>query len=83
MQSQNTMPTLVSFVPLITMSILMAVCSFLLAKEKGRNVLAWTILGAIPFINFACIPFFIGSTNFRLECKLDKILEALNDKKHT
>jgi len=74
-QPQNEPSILVSFLPLILMSLFIAIGSFLLAKEKGRNVLKWTILGAIPLVNFACVWFFVGATNLRLERKLDQILE--------
>ena len=75
MQQQSEPSILVSMLPLMFMSILIAIGSFLLAKEKERNVLKWTILGAIPVVNFVCIWFFVGATNLRLERKLDQILE--------
>lgn len=59
------------------MSLFVSVGSFFLAKEKGRNVLKWTILGAIPFVNIACIWFFVGAANLHTERKLDKILAEL------
>lgn len=63
--------------PLILMSLVMGVSSFLLAKDKGRNALKWTILGSIPIVNFACIWYFIGATNLRLERKIDDLLSSV------
>ncbi len=54
-----------------------SVLSHFLAKEKGRNVALWTVLGAIPFVNFIAIWYFVGAANFRLERKVDQILETL------
>jgi hypothetical protein len=64
------------------MSLFTAIGSYLLAKDKGRNKLKWTILGAIPLINFACIWFFVGATNLRVERKIDQILIELNELKN-
>jgi hypothetical protein len=61
----------------MVLSIIVAINAFLLAKEKGQNVMKWTILGAIPLVNFACMWFFIGATNLRTEKKLDDILAEL------
>lgn len=69
---------LISFFPLILMSLLMAIAANLLAREKGRNVTKWTILALIPIVNFACIWFFIGATNLNTERKLDEILKRLD-----
>lgn len=75
--------TFVSFFPLILMSLLMAIAAHLLAKEKGRNVTKWTILALIPIVNFACIWFFIGASNLKLERKIDDLalrLQSRSDK---
>jgi len=52
----------------------------LLAKEKGRNVLKWTIIGFIPFINFGAMWFFVGASNLKLERKMDTIIDELKNK---
>jgi len=69
---------LMSFLPLLLMSLLMAIAANLLAREKGRNITKWTILALIPVVNFACIWFFIGAANLHTERKLDKILKRLD-----
>lgn len=69
---------LISFLPLILMSLLMAIAANVLAREKGRNITKWTILALIPVINFACIWFFIGAANLHTERKLDEILKRLD-----
>jgi len=73
----NSVPIdpLISFLPLIIMTLPMGVIAHLLAKEKGRNVTLWTILGIIPMINFFTIWFFIGAANLKIERKLDELLE--------
>jgi hypothetical protein len=77
---ENNAPSmLVTFLPLIFMSLLMAIPAHLLAKEKGRNVALWTILALVPIINFACIWFFIGATNLKLERKLDALMTQLSE----
>jgi len=48
----------------------------MLAKEKGRNVLLWTILGFIPVVNIFCMWFFVGAANLRLEEKIDRLLKS-------
>jgi uncharacterized membrane protein YciS (DUF1049 family) len=60
------------------MSLLIAVSAHLLAKDKGRNVALWTLLALIPIVNFACIWYFIGASNLRLERKLDALMNQLN-----
>jgi O-antigen/teichoic acid export membrane protein len=81
---ENSGPSIfVSFLPLIFMSLLMAVSAHFLAKEKGRNVTKWTILALIPVVNFACIWFFIGASNLKLERKIDDLtllLQSQSDK---
>ena len=69
---------LISFLPLILMSLLMAIAANVLAREKGRNITKWTILALIPIVNFACIWFFIGAANLHTERKLDEILKRLD-----
>lgn len=67
----------ISFLPLIFLSVLIAISANLLAKDKGRNVMAWTVLGAIPVLNWAFIWYFIGATNLRLERKIDEVIARL------
>jgi hypothetical protein len=55
-------------------SIALAINSYLLAKDKGRNVVLWTILGFVPFINACVIWYFVGAANLKLEKKLDALL---------
>lgn len=60
---------------MIIMSIPMGVIAHLLAKEKGRNITLWTILGIIPLVNFFIMWFFVGAANLKMERKLDALLE--------
>ena len=77
MQPQNDPSPLLSLLPLLLMTVCIAIAAHFLAKDKGRNVLKWTVLGAIPIVNLACIWFFVGAANLRLERKVDALLASL------
>lgn len=68
---------LVQFVPLLFLSAWIGVLAYYLARDKGRNITKWTILGFIPMVNFLCIWYFVGSANLRLERKVDEVLEVM------
>jgi hypothetical protein len=61
----------------LLISILFAVVAHFLAKDKGRNVALWTVLGMIPIVNFLCVWYFVGASNLRVEKKIDSLIEAL------
>lgn len=63
-----------SFVPLLTLGALMAIPAGLLARDKGRNVGLWVVLALIPIVNFACLWYFVGTPDKRVERKLDQLL---------
>lgn len=60
--------------PLIAM-LIFGIVAHMLAKEKGRNVTLWTVLGFIPVVNIFCMWFFVGAANLRLENKIDQLLK--------
>jgi hypothetical protein len=68
---------LLMFVPLLVASMVIATVANILARQKGRSVVAWTALGAIPFVNFLLAWYFAGAVNLRLEEKLDRIIASL------
>ncbi|TLX74142.1 hypothetical protein E9993_13670 [Labilibacter sediminis] len=70
---------MVHFLPLIIMIIPSAIIVNRLAKEKVKKVVLWTILACIPFVNFFCVFYIVGTANNKQNEKLDKILEALNN----
>jgi hypothetical protein len=75
---QETIPNiLLQFVPLLIFSSMGGFVAHALAKDKGRDVILWTVLGFIPIVNMFCLPFFIGAANLKLEKKIDAILEAM------
>jgi len=51
--------TLISFIPLLLMSIIFGLSGHYLAKDKGRPVLRWTILSIIPIVNFPCLYYLV------------------------
>lgn len=65
---------ILSFIPLVLMSLLAAGGGYALAKNKGRPPVAWALLCLMPFINLTFLMFLIGSTSPRLEKKLDALL---------
>jgi hypothetical protein len=71
---------LVQLIPMLVMSLGIPLVAYKLAREKGRNVALWTVLGAIPILNFICMWFFIGAANHRLEQKLDELNKRLSRK---
>lgn len=73
-------PMFIQFVPLLLLSVLVGVLAYLLAKEKGRNIPLWTIIGLIPFINFIAVSFFIGAANLKQERMLEEILQRMPPK---
>ena len=78
---QETQSNLMSLLPLLIMTLPLGIAARMLAKEKGRNVTRWTVLGFIPIVNYFCLFFFIGAANLRLEKKIDQLLERLNSGK--
>lgn len=67
---------IVSIVVPIIMMLIFSLIAHMLAKEKGRNVVLWTILGFVPVVNIFCMWFFVGAANLRLEEKIDRLLQA-------
>jgi len=65
------------FLPLIIISILIMFICRSLAKEKGKNVTLWTILGLIPGINVYSLLYLVGASSTILEGKIDKILAQM------
>lgn len=67
---------ILQFIPLMVISLVLGFVAHKLAKDKGRNVLTWTVLGFLPIVNFMCAWYFVGASNLRLERKLDALLAA-------
>lgn len=78
---QGNESTLLSLLPLVILTIPLGFIARMLAKEKGRNIPLWTVLGFIPFVNYFCFVFFIGAANLRLEKKIDQLLEKHRESK--
>ena len=76
MGSSNASSVLVQLFPFFLFCAWFGLMGFLLARDKGRNVALWTVLGMIPVVNFFCIWYFVGAANLRLERKIDALLQA-------
>ena len=72
--------SILSFLPLAIITLVFGITSYFLAKEKGRNILLWTVVGFIPLLNMFFIWFFIGATNLKTEQKLDEIIRSISTK---
>jgi hypothetical protein len=72
----NQLDPIASLILPILMLFIFAIIAHMLAKEKGRNVVLWTILGFIPVVNIFCMLFFVGAANLRLEKKIDQLLKT-------
>jgi hypothetical protein len=73
---QSTESSLMSFIPLLLMSLLFGFVGYFLAKDKGRPPLLWTVLCLVPFANLFFLTFLVGSTSLRIVAKLDALLDA-------
>jgi hypothetical protein len=73
----NQPDPLLSFLPLLIMTIPLIFICRQLAKEKNKNVGLWTVLGIIPAINYFSVLYLIGASNIQLENKIDRLLEKL------
>jgi len=80
MQAAAQPPAFLSFIPLLFICCAIGYLANLLAKEKGRNVGLWTVLGLVPLVNFCCMFYFAGASNRLVEAKLNEILEHLASK---
>ncbi len=71
-----------SLLPLLLISIPVAIMAYVLAKEKGKNVPLWTVLSCIPLVNIFTLWYLVGTPSKKIEEKLDKILEILRNKEN-
>jgi hypothetical protein len=74
---QNAPSLIISFLPLLFLSVAFGFTARFLAKDKGQNVGLWTVLGFIPFVNFLCFWYFVGASNLRVEKKIDNLIRLL------
>jgi hypothetical protein len=77
-QSFNQPNPILSLLPLIIIMIPMIFVIRKLAKEKGKDVILWTVLACIPIVNFIVLPYIVGTPSKILEDKMDIIIETLN-----
>ena len=68
---------LMSFLPLLIMTIPLIFICRQLAKEKGKNVGLWTVLGIIPLVNYFAVIYLMGAANVQLEQKIDLLLSRI------
>ena len=70
------------FLPLALISILLMFICRSLAREKGKNITLWTILGFVPAVNFYSLLYLLGAPSKVLEEKMDRILNLLQNQQH-
>lgn len=68
---------LVTLLPALLMTIPLVFICYRLAKEKGKNVTLWTILGIIPVVNYFVLAYLVGAANRLLAKKVDRLLAIL------
>jgi hypothetical protein len=68
------METIQQVLPLIIISIPIMFISRSIAREKGKDVTLWTIIGLVSVINFYSLFYLFGASSTTLERKIDKIL---------
>ena len=71
------MEALQQFLPLIIITLPIVFICNSLAKEKGKNVMLWTILGIIPGVNYYSLLYLASASNNFTDKKIDKILVIL------
>ena len=76
--SFNQPSPILSLLPMLLIMIPMIFVIRKLAKEKGKDVVLWTVLACIPLVNFIVLPYIVGTPSKIHEDKMDKIIEALN-----
>lgn len=69
-----------ALIPLIIMMIPIILICYRLAKDKGKNVVKYTILSFIPLVNYFILAYLVGTPNLILDRKLDRILSLLEKK---
>mgnify|MGYP003979418163 CR=1 FL=1 len=67
--------TLLSFLPMIILLLYTGITNYYVAKDKGRNVPAWTIVGLIPVVGFLSFVALCSLSCLITRRKLDEILE--------
>ncbi|WP_372642465.1 hypothetical protein [Ancylomarina sp.] len=67
-----------AFLPMILIFLVIVIPVFKLAKEKGKNVVLWTVLACVPLVNIVSIIYIVGATNSRLEAKIDRLLKEID-----
>ena len=69
-----------AFLPWLILTIPLVFICHRLAKEKGKNVTLWTVLGIIPVVNYFALAYLVGAANTLLEKKVDRLLSLLEKK---
>jgi len=74
---QNSAPGFGALIPLIILMIPIIFINYRLAKDKGKNIVKYTILGFIPLLNYIALVYLVGTPNLILDKKVDRILTLL------
>lgn len=78
---ESTAAGFTGFIPLLIMTLPLIFICRSLAKEKGKNVAAYTILGIVPLVNYFILLYLVGATNKIMERKIDKVLSIIKGQK--
>ncbi len=72
---------LITLLPLAIVLIPLILINYFLAKEKGKNVLLWTLLSIIPIVNYFILFYLIGTPDLIISNKLDKLIKEVEELK--
>lgn len=67
------------FFPLFIITVPTFIVMVMLAHNKGRNVILWGVLGIVPFMSYIFMLYIVGASNLRVEKKIDRLLEILEN----
>jgi len=73
-------PGIVSFIPLLIVTIPIIIFNAFLAKRKGKNSLLYGALSLIPFVGFYLAIYLASLTDKSLSEKIDKIITLLESR---
>jgi hypothetical protein len=69
----------IAWIPLLVLSMFLAVVCYRIAKEKGRNAVLFLVLGLIPIVNGLVALYVVGAPDLVLHAKIDSLLSRKTD----
>jgi hypothetical protein len=73
-------PGIISFIPLIIMTIPIVIFNVFLSKRKGRDPIVFGVLSVIPLVGFYLALYLASLTDKSISEKIDKIITLLESR---